>query len=63
MNKESLKKVSDKVHLLVDDPDVPIEDKVELLINILHFLNPEEYEGNIKVLQEHKLQLKRDELE
>lgn len=63
MNKESLKKVSDRVHLLVDDPDVPIEDKVELLINILHFLNPEEYEDNIKVLQEHKLQLKRDELE
>jgi hypothetical protein len=63
LNKESLKKVSDRVHLLVDDPDVPIEDKVELLINILHFLNPEEYEGNIKVLQEHKLQLKRDELE
>ena len=63
MNKESLKKVSERVHLLVDDPDVPIEDKVELLINILHFLNPEEYEGNIKVLQEHKLQLKRDELE
>lgn len=63
MNKESLKKVSDRVHLLVDDPDVPIEDKVELLINVLHFLNPEEYEDNIKVLQEHKLQLKRDELE
>lgn len=63
MNKESLKKVSERVHLLVDDPDIPIEDKVELLINILHFLNPEEYEGNIKVLQEHKLQLKRDELE
>lgn len=63
MNKESLKKVSDRVHLLVDDPDIPIEDKVELLINVLHFLNPEEYEDNIKVLQEHKLQLKRDELE
>lgn len=63
MNKESLKKVSDRVHLLVDDLDVPIEDKVELLINVLHFLNPEEYEDNIKVLQEHKLQLKRDELE
>ena len=63
MNKESLKKVSDRVHLLVDDPDVPVEDKVELLINVLHFLNPEEYEDNIKVLQEHKLQLKRDELE
>jgi hypothetical protein len=63
LNKESLKKVSDRVHLLVDNPDVPIEDKVELLINILRFLNPEEYEDNIKVLQEHKLQLKRDELE
>jgi hypothetical protein len=63
LNKESLKKVSDRVHLLVDDPDVPVEDKVELLINVLHFLNPEEYEDNIKVLQEHKLRLKRDELE
>lgn len=61
MNKESLEKISNRVHLLVDDPTVPIEDKVELLINILHFLNPEEYGDNIKVLQEHKLQLKRDE--
>lgn len=53
MNKESINIVQNRVHLLVDDPNIPIEDKVELLINIMHFLN--DYEDNIKVLEKHRI--------
>ena len=53
MNKESIDIVQDRLHLLVDNPDIPIQDKVELLINIMHFLN--DYEDNIKVLEKHRI--------
>lgn len=53
MNKESINIVQNRVHLLVDDPNIPIQDKVELLINIMHFLN--DYEDNIKVLEKHRI--------
>lgn len=51
MDKESLEIVKERTHLLVDDPNIPIQDKVELLINIMHFLN--DYEENIKILEKH----------
>lgn len=51
MERESLEKVQDKVFELVDDTSIPILDRAELLINLINFLNPEEYEENIKVLQ------------
>lgn len=60
MTPESLEKVQDKVADLLNNVDIPIYDKVELLINILHFLSPDEYEENIKTLQDHKLKLKKD---
>lgn len=53
MNKESLDIIQERTHLLVDDPNIPIQDKVELLINIMHFLN--DYEENIKVLEKHRI--------
>lgn len=53
MNKESLDIIKERTHLLVDDPNIPIQDKVELLINIMHFLN--DYEENIKVLEKHRI--------
>lgn len=53
MNKESLDIVKERTHILVDDPNIPIQDKVELLINIMHFLN--DYEENIKVLEKHRI--------
>lgn len=57
MDKESLEIVKERTHLLVDDPNIPIQDKVELLINIMHFLN--DYEENIQILEKHrKLKLK-----
>lgn len=54
MDKESLKIVSDKLHILVDDPRINILDKAELIINLSHFLNPDTYEDNIKVLEEDR---------
>ena len=52
MDKESLEIAKERTHLLVDDPNIPIQDKVELLINIIHFLN--DYEENIKILEKHR---------
>ena len=54
MERESLEKVQDKVFELVDDTSIPILDRAELLINLINFLNPEEYEDNIKVLQKKR---------
>ena len=51
MNKESLEKVQEKVVELLNNTDIELVDKVELLINLIHFLNPEEYENNIKKLK------------
>ena len=59
MDKESLEKVQDKIADLLNNVDIPITDKVELLINLIHFLN--DYEDNIKVLEEHRLRLKNEE--
>jgi hypothetical protein len=50
MNKESLEKVQEKVAELLNNTDIDAIDKVELLINLIHFLDPEKYEDNIKKL-------------
>lgn len=60
MEKSSLEKVLDKVYQLVDDKSIPIIDRAELLINLMCFLNPEEYEDNIKILKKHKQKGKND---
>jgi hypothetical protein len=54
MEKESLEIVQESIANMVDVLDIPIYDKIELLINLVHFLNPEEYEDNIKVLKKEK---------
>jgi hypothetical protein len=64
MNKESLEIVSEKLHLIIDDPRVPIYDKTELIINLSHFLNPDTYEENIQILEQHRIKkLKIDKKE
>lgn len=50
MTKESLEKVQEKVVDILNKTDIPTIDKVELLINLIHFLDPEKYENNIKTL-------------
>ena len=62
MNKESLKIASDKLYILVDDPRIPIIDKIELIKNLVLLLNPEDYEDNMIALEKErirKLALKR----
>jgi hypothetical protein len=59
MDKESLEKVQDKIADLLNNVDIPITDKLELLINLIHFLN--DYDDNIKVLEEHRLRLTKED--
>lgn len=50
MNKESLEKVQEKIVDILNSTDIPTIDKIELLINLIHFLDPNKYEENIKIL-------------
>lgn len=52
MNKESLQKVRDFI-MNIGELDIPIEDKVELLINLNNLLDPENYYKDIKILQRY----------
>lgn len=54
MERESLIKVQEEIADMLNNVDIPIHDKVELLINLLHFLDYEKYDKNIKVLQKKK---------
>lgn len=54
MSPESLEKVQDKVAEIIDQTDIPIYEKVELLINLIHFLDSSKYEKNIKILKNNK---------
>ena len=53
MEQQSIDKVKKR---LIEDisrmDSLPLQDRVELMINLLNFLN--DYEENIKVLQKHK---------
>lgn len=51
MNKESLEIVQGQIADLLNNIDIPIHEKIELLINLVHFLDPNKYEENIKTLQ------------
>lgn len=59
MDKESLEKVQGKIADLLNNLDIPITNKIELLINLIHFLN--DYDDNIKVLEEHRLRLTKED--
>ena len=54
MNKESLEKVQEKIVDILNKTDIPTIDKIELLINLIHFLNPNKYEENIKTLSKKR---------
>ena len=53
MQQDSIERVKKR---LIEDisrmDSLPLQDRVELMINLLNFLN--DYEENIKVLQKHK---------
>ena len=51
MEKESLEIVQEEIVNVLNELDIPIYDKVELLINLANFLDTEQYEENIKILR------------
>jgi hypothetical protein len=50
MTKESLEKAREIVVFSLMDSNLDIVDRTELIMNLDKFLNPVEYEDNIKVL-------------
>lgn len=52
MNKESLIKARQIVLEVIDNSDIMTWDKIELLINLNTFLNPETYEEDKNVLMD-----------
>lgn len=54
MQKESLDKTYKLIIENIDKLNIPTEDKLELLVNLKHFLEPTKYEENINVLRKDK---------
>lgn len=50
MNKDSLEKAILIILDSLDKSDMPVQDKLELMINLRCFLNVDKYENNIKIL-------------
>jgi hypothetical protein len=60
MDKESLERAREiLVVALNSDPKIHVVDKVELMMNVDKFLDPNEYENNIKVLRKERNQYGR----
>lgn len=51
MEKESLEIVQEEIANMLNNVNISIYDKVELFINLLSFLDTEQYEENIKILR------------
>lgn len=59
MLKDSLDEVLPQVLTTIEKSDIDFYDKVELLLNLRLFLNSENYENNIKILQRETKRYKR----
>lgn len=57
MNKESLEKIKDEVIKILKNEEIEIFDRVEIVINLMYFLD--NYEEDLKVLKEYKLKKKK----
>ena len=63
MNKENLKKLRDIcIRALDQAKDVDIVDRNEALLNLYHFLDPENYEDNIRTLQRRKIENEQESI-
>lgn len=58
MNKESLQIIQDKIADILNNTNIDIVDKVELLINLHFFL--EDYDENIEVLRQYRLRKEKE---
>lgn len=54
MKEESLNKALNEIIDIINELDIPIEDKVELMLNITHFLDKKKYKSNIDTLNRHR---------
>lgn len=54
MKKESLVKAREILFKLMNNSNIDVNDKAELLINLFHFLDPESYNETIKTLRKNK---------
>ena len=54
MKKESLIKAREILFKVMNNSNIDINDKAELLINLFHFLDPESYNETIKTLRKNK---------
>ena len=50
MKKESLEKALNIIVNAIAETEIEITDRIELMINLKHYLNPDKYEENNKVL-------------
>jgi hypothetical protein len=53
MKKESLEKAIELIIKALEEGDIEIVDKTELMLNEYQFLHKDKYEKNVKVLQKH----------
>lgn len=60
MYKESLEKARDACIKIIQGENIDLVDMCELIINIDHFLDPEDYKENIDILQKRKI-IKKEE--
>lgn len=58
MDKESLEKARNIITDHIMASDIRLADKIELIINLYHFLKETEYQKNIAVLQRQKRKIK-----
>ena len=55
MQKESLYRIRKGLIEMISHMDsLPLEDRIELMINLCHFLDDKKYERNIKILKLNK---------
>lgn len=51
MNEDSLIKARDEIIKTLEKTDIDNADRLELIINIYHFLDKKKYDSNIKLLR------------
>lgn len=54
MQNSSLKIIQDAIAEVVTTSNIPLDDKVELMLNLNLFLEAKNYEDNIKVLEKRR---------
>lgn len=55
MNKESLEQLRNALVPFIQTQNIDLVDMCELMMNVDHFLDPKEYDDNIKTLQKRKV--------